>query len=83
MIEQAEPSRQFFETVNFAFMKIFDPFHKNQRFQKINDRNWANASLESPDQYLIGVKEQKRSNKVRIVPEYLIGLIFDFCFEFY
>ena len=24
MIEQAGPSRQLFETVNFAFMKIFD-----------------------------------------------------------
>ena len=32
MIEQAGPSRQLFETVNFAFMKNFDFFVKKAIF---------------------------------------------------
>ena len=33
IIKQVDPSKQFFETVNFAFMKIFDSLVKKALFE--------------------------------------------------
>ena len=40
IIEQVGPSRQLFEAVNFAFMKIFDFFSQNSHFWDIPPIFW-------------------------------------------